>query len=581
MKKNFHLWAPVVATFLLAACRDPFPPDFSPQPPAGGVTAPIPPAPVPPGQVPPGYPPAQPPPAPMPPGGQPPAPPAPMPPPGQNPPPPPPGMPTPPSPTPPPGPLTIAEGPACEQAADPADPADLECPEQLSDLEEWFPETPEVESCAPRPRPSNTCFFYQFAWQHFLVAAEPNAQGTPDFLTWDTVEDLFGTGNRFPPGPPVLSTSVAQPGQREIVVDQNRSPIFYGTHLNDEFARFVRRNDLDTVAGIKAAPAELQFPIDVVQIRSAWQIVPQGQQPNNRMIRAAVRVPTLRVAGGDIEEDREALRNVNVQLIALDLAYTIPGHPEFIWTTFEAAAANGISFVAPSATALPAAMSKAPVTQDLDNALFGNGNFALFARTGDRTGIALPIGQTITDLAANEFNQNNQLFAQATSVHRVYRGSLSHTREIDPTVEAINEAVHDRFTDNTLPANERPNLAIDRRGFYNLVGAVWLDSPKQTFGTDKALANDPADPDIVANGPNSKNSILAGQDRLSGTATQSFTQADTSFSNCLSCHNTQSSNARGIPIAGDAQGALIVPKQINVSRVFDGVVRLTADGILE
>ena len=373
-----------------------------------------------------------------------------------------------------------------------------------------------------------------------------------------------------------------QAGSRQILVDQNRNAIYYGTHLNNEFDQFVRRNNLDTVDGIKMAPAELQFPVDVVQIRSAWQIVGAGQAPNPRMIRAAVRVPTLRVVQGEIEEDREVLRNVNVQLIALDLAFTLPGHPEFIWSTFEAVDQNGISFVAPSAAGLPPAMSTTDFTQNLDNALFGNVNFALFPRAGARTNLPLPVGQPITGLVANDFNQKTQLFARATSVHRVYRGSVSHTQDIDATVRAINEAVQDRFTDQTVPANRRPNLAIDRRGFYSMVGAVWLDTPKESFGTDKALVNDPADPDIVASGPKSKNSILAGQDRLSSTANESFTQADTSFPNCFSCHDPRAVTARGVPLARDENGtALIEAKQINMSRVFNEVIRLTDLGILE
>jgi hypothetical protein len=574
MHKNFQLWGFLAGSVLLAACRDPFPPDSSRVPRPGPIAAPVPPAavPAPSGVAPPGLPPAPvappagSPPAPepgQPPGGTPPAP-------GGNP-----G--NPPVPTPPV--LTIAEGPICEQLPDPADPAAANaCPEDLDDLDDWFPTTPEVDSCLPRPRPSNTCAFYQFAWQHFLVATQPNEQGAPEFLAWETIETTFGGGNRFPPGAPVLSGSLPQAGSRQILTDQTGKAIYYGIHLNDEFRQFVRRNDLDTVDGIKKAPAELQFPVDVVQLRSAWQIVGQGTAPNQRMISAAVRVPTLRVVRGEIEEDRTVLREVTAQLIALDVAFTIPGHPEFIWSTFEAVAENGISFVAPTAAALPPPQSMTPITQDLDAALFGNGNFVLFPRMGGRTGLPLPVGQKITGLVAADFNQANQQFTQRTSVHRVFPSSLSHTKDVDEVVEAINEAVQDRFN-SRAPGVARP-LGVDRRGNYSIVGAVWLDKPKDSFGTDRELANDPTDADILANGTRSEKSILAGHDRLSSTANESFTQAE--FSNCLSCHDTRSATELGVPLARDELGeALIEPKQINVSRVFEEVVRLTDLGVLK
>jgi hypothetical protein len=76
--------------------------------------------------------------------------------------------------------------------------------------------------------------------------------------------------------------------------------------------------------------------------------------------------------------------------------------------------------------------------------------------------------------------------------------------------------------------------------------------------------------------------MQGGNDRLSGAATQTFTQNDT-FHNCLSCHNTSSINAYGVSAA---PGCLVAnppstcsvtlvsrPAAINVSHVFAEFIR--------
>ena len=211
------------------------------------------------------------------------------------------------------------------------------CPDNLVNIVNWFPVTPPLGNGAwfPLPPSGHRCPFYEFGWQHFLVATQPTGpMGAANFLTWAAIENTFGAGagQPHPPGPPILAAGVIEAGQRDILVDQFRNPIFYSVQFNKTFVDFVNRYQLTTVDGIKKAPPELQLPTDVVTLKSAWQIVQQGQTPgaplNNRMIRAQVRVPTLRLANGEVVEDRENLRTVTAQLISLHVAFTIPGHPE-------------------------------------------------------------------------------------------------------------------------------------------------------------------------------------------------------------------------------------------------------------
>src|SRR5205814_1466382 len=79
--------------------------------------------------------------------------------------------------------------------------------------------------------------------------------------------------------------------------------------------------------------------------------------------------------------------------------------------------------------------------------------------------------------------------------------------------------------------------------------------------------------DLLKNGSDSPFSISAGEDRMSSTAMESFTQSASSFRNCFSCHNTQAINARGVPVLpGDNVPKLLDPKLLNVSHLFSQFV---------
>ena len=129
--------------------------------------------------------------------------------------------------------------------------------------------------------------------------------------------------------------------------------------------------------------------------------------------------------------------------------------------------------------------------------------------------------------------------------------------------------------------------AADKRGHYRLVGAQWMDKPEY-FALDTPLQNDDTSPfaqppspggvgigkgpflmNIQKDGADSPYSILAGEDRLSSTSMESFTQPPGSFPNCLSCHNTQAINSNGVPCARDGTGIkLLEPGLLNVSHIL-------------
>jgi hypothetical protein len=201
------------------------------------------------------------------------------------------------------------------------------------------------------------------------------------------------------------------------------------------------------------------------------------------------------------------------------------------------------------------------------------------------------------------FDPLTQKFDKSTSVYRMFPGSKSNTTHPDDAITSLN------FNMQTLFQQRASTLhPADRRVHYRLVGAQWLDKPSY-FDIDRALQNDMASPrlpdiqdDLAAavqsgefqgtklltpdgrqvrtiqeafeaelgvNGSDSEWSITAGEDRLSSTAMESFTQQPGAFQNCFTCHNTQAIQSFGVPCKADGRGIkLIDPKLVNVSHVL-------------
>ncbi len=78
---------------------------------------------------------------------------------------------------------------------------------------------------------------------------------------------------------------------------------------------------------------------------------------------------------------------------------------------------------------------------------------------------------------------------------------------------------------------------------------------------------------IQADGSDSPYSILAGEDRMSSVAMESFTQAPGNFNNCFTCHNTEAINANGVPTKRQTAGVnLLDPGLLNVSHVISNFI---------
>jgi hypothetical protein len=407
-----------------------------------------------------------------------------------------------------------------------------QAPEVCPASREWLPNTPPPVLFQPLPHPASECPFYRGGWQNFLIATQPDASGEPAFLSYPTIDTVFQSAKPHPPNRSVLG-DVKQAGGRQILIDQNGNPIFYGIHVNQAYADFISRHQLQTQVAIMKASPRLFFPAGVVEFKSAWQIVEDGTT-NDDFISVKTTVPTLSMdADHHLVEDRNTPRMVSVRLLALHVVFTLPGHPEFVWATFEH-------------TTIADVLYKAGTPANLANQAINETDLML-------------------DAATQKFE------GQQTSIYRLFPASKSNTTQPDDAISSLNSNVEVLFAQAAAQLDP-----ADQRGHYRLVGAVWMDKP-EFFDVDRTLENDDSSPffnqdgfaqDIRDNGTDSGFSILAGEDRLSSMAMESFTQAPNDFPNCFSCHNTQAVTDRGVPLNRNGGMPLLDPKLINVSHVL-------------
>ncbi len=501
---------------------------------------------------------------------------------------------------------------ACNDPTKPNfDPMEVEGEEICEASADWLPTTPELPQFLPVPHPAGECPFYRSGWQNFLVAMQPTGDdGHPAMLDYPTIDTVFAHTKIHPMTRSYLG-DIKQAGARQILVDQNGNTLYYGIAMNDAFKDFILQNKLETPAKLRTYPTDhpsLIFPPGVVEFKSAWQVV-EGDAAaiaaqTETFISMKTTVPTLSQdpQTGILSEDRDKPIPVTVRLLAIHVVSTLVGHPEFVWASFEhsTAMANGMSDV----RAADGQRDVAPIGPDDLNPDPIDLNRSVTKPADDTKDYILYKKGTATNVASKPFDSemqmhlvgqkflNTDLSPQQTSIYRMFPASKSNTTDPDAAITSLNHNVEALF--NQAKANGTLH-SNDKRGHYRLVGAQWMDKPAY-YDIDIPIQNDPttspmvsgphisqegvmvepvpaktfAD-DIKANGSDSSYSILAGEDRMSSTAMESFTQAPGAFNNCFTCHNTQAITANGIPLKKDTSGTpikLLDPGLLNVSHIL-------------
>jgi hypothetical protein len=470
----------------------------------------------------------------------------------------------------------------------------------------WLPNTPELPQFLPVPHPAGECPFYRSGWQNFLVAMQPDAQGAPALLKYPTIDQVFEHTVPRPPNRSFLG-DIKQAGGRQILIDQNGNSLYYGIHVNQAFQDFILAYGLQTAAALRAYPSDpkttnLVFPPGVVEFKSAWQIV-EGDTPQaiadmkKDYIVIDTTVPTITQdpVTHVIHEDRNMPRPVTVRLLAIHVVSTLVGHPEFIWASFEhtthratgltdTAVADNQRDVAPILPADENPRDEDPSNMRVDQVVSAKDYILYKAGTKGKDG-----NHAFTDdelrLVGQKFMRADDMNLPAqTSIYRMFPASKSNTKDADAAITSLNHNVEVLFAQHG---------ATDMRGNYRLLGAQWMDKPYY-FDKDIPIQNDQFSPMLQDNhrsqdgqlvpaitldtlkeaikndGSDSEFSILAGEDRMSSTAMESFTQPTGSFHNCFTCHNTQAITASGIPTNRDTPTAikLLDPGLLNVSHIL-------------
>jgi hypothetical protein len=78
---------------------------------------------------------------------------------------------------------------------------------------------------------------------------------------------------------------ITQAGSSAILIDQNGRPIFYNIIMNPKFVDFItdKKNDYTNVLKLKAAPAQQELPVGVVEYKAAWQIIDNEADADHRI----------------------------------------------------------------------------------------------------------------------------------------------------------------------------------------------------------------------------------------------------------------------------------------------------------
>jgi hypothetical protein len=447
--------------------------------------------------------------------------------------------------------LLLAALPVCH--------ADEDCTVPKAPGVVFLPNTSAPTNLLPKPAPGETlprdCEFYRWAWQTFLYSTQPAPKdGKPALLTYSTFEDVFKLApspqfaRRKPGflalGPRTLQFSakpggdsntvpisdIREAGVNALLIDRNGNPVFYSLHMNRTFVRFVNDNRLNTPDGLSSASVQLEFPTGSVEFKSAWAIAENPGQWRDYFTIPAV-VPIFKVVNGKIQAT--GARPVTAALIALHVVGVIEGHPEFIWATFEHVhhqdATHWIRDNAPAAVANP--------DQNPPKVRLETPTYKLYPNDSGTLGDTTPVPGA--DVAVRDIrlmlDPVSQKFKPSTPVYRMFPSSQvtsnGQTPPEDPEIASLNSHVRELFQSQSLDKT-------DLRSNYQLVGAVWLNTPRGS-----AALNVP--PDFTpgrrfSNAPlRSPVSLLGGEDRLSSTAMESFTQSDQQEPNCFSCHDTQ------------------------------------------
>ncbi|HEU4558103.1 MAG TPA: hypothetical protein VFS20_09645 [Longimicrobium sp.] len=226
----------------------------------------------------------------------------------------------------------------------------------------WFPT---VQQPVNFQVDNTNCNFHQWAWQEFLWLMQSSGNGgQANFLALANPNDLF-VANPLPyPGRAANAnaataldfmprdvkdedlqdpTSIHQAGDNGVLIDQAGQPVFYSIVIDSVWYNFARSNGFNTDSGFRAAPDTLNFPtsgIGALEVKTAWRVAVVGDSTHianasSRFFTTQALIPTVTIVNDTFITDTTKMRPATLALVGMHVVGTVPGHPEFIWATFE------------------------------------------------------------------------------------------------------------------------------------------------------------------------------------------------------------------------------------------------------
>jgi hypothetical protein len=373
----------------------------------------------------------------------------------------------------------------------------------------WFPRTAPPQNS--KPNPDLDCDFYSWAWEMFLyITQEEKIGGSPRFLGYTTPSQLFGkeTDIRFsaPQGKmlmlaprfgelkfPVNNGLFRQADTNGVLVDQNGRAVFYATHMNADFAKFVRTNQLTDLQKLHDLDPNAVFPKGSLELKSSWKIVQKGED-TSRFFTTDAMVPILSLsADGKVQVDTsKPPKKERVALLGIHVVGVVDGHPEFIWATFEHDQ---------NSPNLPIDMKiddAKPVDPNHTYTLYPKGALAKDSNISNRNAVTID-------------NEGTQTLKPKVNVVRQFKFG----GEDEPaSIIELNTSVHLK-----LPKE----LAVWRN--YSFRGAVWLNDPATDFKVGQNFGQ-----------IDETKGILGGEKKLSNATMETFSQ---NTQNCFHCHTSE------------------------------------------
>ncbi len=222
----------------------------------------------------------------------------------------------------------------------------------------WFPTAPQPVNFQVD---DDNCNFHRWAWQEFMWLMQPSGGGgQANFLGFADPVDLFVA---TPPPYPGRATSepltfrlrdvkddesvdaesIAQAGGGGVLIDQAGQPVFYAIAIDSTWYNFARTNGFNTQAGFQGAPDSLNFPTagaGAIEVKSSWRIAAVGDSvlipdASSRFFTTRTRIPTVTIVDSQFIADTTKMRDATLALVGMHVVGTVPGHPEFIWASFE------------------------------------------------------------------------------------------------------------------------------------------------------------------------------------------------------------------------------------------------------